>query len=221
MPGWCQVGFDDAKWEKAGLVSAPGGVLLAQMIEPMRVTQVIKPVGITNPKPGTYIVDMGQNFYGAVRLKAKGPAGTEVRMVCAYSLLPDGMLKTADNRGAKATDVYVFKGEEEKEVWTPQFKGQGFRRVQVTGFPGTPTVDNFEGLVIHTDARPVGEFECSNDLVNRIHRAMWWGFRMYLRSEPLDPDRDERQAWLGDPAKDAESGSLQLQRGAVLRQVDG
>jgi alpha-L-rhamnosidase len=204
MPGWCQAGFDDTKWEKAGLVSAPGGVLLAQMIEPMRVTQTIKPVAITQPKPGTYIVDMGQNFYGAVRLKAKGVAGTEVRMVCAYSLLPDGTLKTADNRGAKATDVYVFKGEGE-EVWTPQFKGQGFRRVQVTGFPGTPTVDNFEGLVINTDARPVGDFECSNVLVNRIHRAMWWGFRMYLRSAPLDPDRDERQAWLGDPAKDAES----------------
>ena len=204
MPGWCRAGFDDTKWEKARLVSAPGGVLLAQMIEPMRVTQVIKPVGITNPKPGTYIVDMGQNFYGAVRLKAKAPAGTEVRMVSAYSLLPDGMLKTADNRGAKATDVYVFKGDGD-EVWTPQFKGQGFRRVQVTGFPGTPTVDHFEGLVINTDAQPVGEFECANELVNRIHRAMWWGFRMYLRSAPLDPDRDERQAWLGDPAKDAES----------------
>ena len=204
MPGWCQAGFDDVKWEKAGLVSAPGGVLLAQMIEPMRVTQVIKPVGITNPKPGTYIVDMGQNFYGAIRLKAKGPAGTEVRMVCAYSLLPDGMLKTADNRGAKATDVYVFKGKGE-EVWTPQFKGQGFRRVQVTGFPGTPTVDNFEGLVINTDARPVGEFECSNELVNHIHRSVWRTFRMFLRSAPLDPDRDERQAWMGDPAKDSES----------------
>jgi len=204
MPGWCQAGFDDTKWEKARLVSAPGGVLLAQMIEPMRVTQVIKPTGVTNPKPGTYMVDMGQNFYGAVRLKAKAPAGTEVRMVSAYSLLPDGMLKTADNRGAKATDVYVFKGDGE-EVWTPQFKGQGFRRVQVTGFPGTPAAENFEGLVIHTDARPAGDFECSNELVNRIHRAMWWGFRMYLRSAPLDPDRDERQAWLGDPAKDAES----------------
>jgi len=204
MPGWCQPRFDDTKWEKAALVSAPGGMLLAQMIEPMRVTQVIKPVGITNPKPGTYIVDMGQNFYGAVRLKAKAPAGTEVRMVSAYSLLPDGMLKTADNRGAKATDVYVFKGKGE-EIWTPQFKGQGFRRVQVTGFSGTPTVDNFEGLVINTDARPVGEFACSNELVNRIHRALWWGMRMFLRSAPLDPDRDERQAWMGDPAKDSES----------------
>ena len=77
--------------------------------------------------------------------------------------------------------------------------------MQVTGFPGKPTLDNFEGLVIHTDVEPVGEFECSNELINRIHRAMRWGMRMFLRSAPLDPDRDERQAWMGDPAKDVES----------------
>ena len=204
MPGWCQARFDDSKWKKAQPVAPPGGSLLAQMLEPMRVTQVLKPVGITNPKPGIFVVDFGQNFYGAVRLKAHGPRGAEVRIVSAYSLLPDGTLKTADNRGALAKDIYIFKGVG-KEIWSPQFKGQGFRRIQVTGFPGTPKMDNFEGLVVHTDVSPVGEFACSNDLVNRIHQAMRWGMRMFLRSAPLDPDRDERQAWMGDPAKDAES----------------
>jgi len=204
MPGWNQAGFNDVKWASAQLVAAPGGGLKSQMIEPMRITQVIHPVAITNPAPGIYLVDMGQNFYGTVRMKAHGPRGTEMRMVSAYGLKPDGTLKMADNRSARCTDVYTFKGQG-TEVWNPRFKGQGFRRVQVTGFPGTPTVDNFEGLVIHTDAEPVGEFQCSNDLINRIHRAMNWGMGMFLRSAPLDPDRDERQPWTGDPAKDAES----------------
>lgn len=204
MPGWAGAGFDDTKWDHARLVGAPGGALKAQMIEPMRITRIIHPVGITKPAEGTYIVDMGQNFYGTVRLKASAPAGTQVTMVSAYSLKPDGTLKTADNRSARCTDIYTFKGQG-TEVWNPRFKGQGYRRVQVTGLPFAPTVDNFEGLVIHTDAEPAGEFQCSNDLINRIHSAMWWGMRMYLRSAPLDPDRDERQAWMGDPAKDAES----------------
>ena len=77
-------------------------------------------------------------------------------MVSAYGLSPDGTLKTADNRGAHSTDIYTFKGEG-VEIWNPLFKGQGYRRVQVTGFPGTPTVDNFEGLVINTAAEPVGD----------------------------------------------------------------
>ncbi len=204
MPGWDSAGFDDKKWEQAQVVTTPGGKMKSQMIEPMRVTQIIHPVGIASPTPGTYIVDMGQNFYGTVRLKASAPAGTRVSMTSAYSLKPDGTLKTADNRSARATDVYTFKGVG-TEVWNPRFKGQGFRRVQVTGFPGVPTVGNFEGLVIHTDAEPAGEFQCSNDLINRIHTAVLWGMRMYMRSAPLDPDRDERQAWMGDPAKDAES----------------
>ncbi len=204
MPGWDRAGFDDNKWKQAEIVHPPGGALKAQMIEPMQVTQIVHPVSITNPKPGTYIVDMGQNFYGTVRLKATAPRGTVVRMVSAYSLNPDGTLKTADNRTALCTDVYTFKGEG-VEVWNPVFKGQGYRRVQVTGFPGTPTVDNFEGLVIHTAVEPVGEFESSNELVNKIHSALWWGTKMFLRSAPLDPDRDERMAWTGDPAKDAES----------------
>ncbi|HUC85580.1 MAG TPA: family 78 glycoside hydrolase catalytic domain, partial [Candidatus Acidoferrales bacterium] len=204
LSGWDRPGYDETKWKPVQMVSAPASVLQAQMIEPMRVTEVLKPVAITNPKPGVFEVDFGQNFYGAVRLKARGPRDATVRMVCAYSLLPEGTLKTADNRGARCTDVYTFKGRG-TEVWSPEFKGQGFRHVEVTGFPGRPTVDNFDARVIHTDVDPVGEFQCSNELVNRIHSAMRWGMRMFLRSAPLDPDRDERQAWMGDPAKDAES----------------
>jgi alpha-L-rhamnosidase len=204
MPGWDRAGFDDTKWEQAHVVASPGGELKPQMIEPMRVTQIVHPIGITNPLPGTFIVDMGQNFYGTVRMKATGPRGAEVRMTSAYSLNPDGTLKVVDNRSARSTDVYTFKGQG-MEVWNPRFKGQGFRRVQVTGFPGTPTVENFEGLVIHTAAEPVGEFQSSSDLINRLHQSLWWGMRMFLRSAPLDPDRDERQPWMGDPAKDAES----------------
>jgi alpha-L-rhamnosidase len=82
------------------------------------------PVGITNPKPGTYIVDMGQSFYGTVRLKARDPLEPQVRMVSAYSLNPDGTLKTADNRSARSTDVYTFKGQG-MEVWNPRVQGAG------------------------------------------------------------------------------------------------
>jgi alpha-L-rhamnosidase len=98
MPGWNSPGFDDSAWQSVHMVKEPGGALFAQMIEPMRITETIKPIAVTQPKPGTFIVDMGQNFYGTVRMKARGPRGTEVRLTSAYSLLPDGMLKTADNR---------------------------------------------------------------------------------------------------------------------------
>ncbi|MEI7901267.1 MAG: family 78 glycoside hydrolase catalytic domain [bacterium] len=204
FPGWDWPGFDDSAWRVASLRNAPCARLQAQMLEPMRVTQVIKPIAITSPAKGVYIVDMGQNFYGVTRMHVTGPAGTEVRLLSAYSLRADGTLKTEDNRKARCTDIYTLKGKG-RETWSPRFKGQGFRRVQVTGFPGTPTLENFEGLVVHTDVPPAGEFACSSELITRIHQNIRWGQRMFKRSVPMDPDRDERQGWAGDPAKDAES----------------
>ena len=74
------------------LVKPPGGVLEAQMLEPIRVTEVLKPVAITNPRPGIFMVDFGQSFYGSVRLKVAGPAGTEVRVRTSFNVTPEGLL---------------------------------------------------------------------------------------------------------------------------------
>ncbi len=203
-PGWDRPNFSDATWQMADLMDSPGGELHAQMLEPTKDTQVIKAVSIHEPKPGTYIVDFGQSFYGHVRIRASAPKGTTVTMREAYSLNPDGSLRTADNRSALATEVYTFKGEG-VETWSPRFRGQGFRRVEVTGLPGKVTADEFAGLVVENSLDSVGTFECSIPLVNQIYRNVRWGQRIFLRNGvPLDPDRDERQPWVGDPAKDSE-----------------
>ena len=204
MPGWASPGYNPANWEVANLVQAPLGRLQAQMIEPIRVTEVRRPVAITEPRPAVYLVDMGQAYYGSVRLKVAGPPGSRVQMRSAYALNEDGTLRIQDNRSAKTTDVYVLKGGC-PESWVPCFRGQGYRYVEVTGFPGTPTPENFEGLVMHSDFEAVGGFSCSNELINRIHSNIRWTQRAYLRSVPMEPDRDERMGWLGTQAKDFES----------------
>jgi len=208
MPGWDAAGFDDSQWQEVSLLEAPKGKLVAQMMEPNRVVATLKPISLTETKPGVWVVDFGQAFYGQPRIRVSGPAGTTITMTAAYSLKGDGTLKTEDNRNARCTDLYILKGRDE-EIWSPRLKGQGFRRLQVTGWPGKPSADQFEGLVVSTDLANVGQFECSNPLINRIHRNIFWGARMYKRhGVPLDPDRDERQGWLGDPAKDAESDAF-------------
>ena len=210
MPGWDAVGFDESKWRDVGLVDGPKGQLVAQTVEPNRVREVLKPVALVESKPGVWMVDFGQAFYGQVRIKVSGPAGTVISLSAAYSLKSDGSLKTADNRNANCTDIYILKGQGE-ETWCPSLRGQGMRRIQVTGWPAKPSADQFEGLVVSTDVANVGAFECSNPLLSKIHRNVLWGARMYKRhGVPLDPDRDERQGWLGDPAKDAESDAFNM-----------
>jgi len=84
---------------------------------------------------------MGQNMVGWIRMKVKGEKGDSVKLRFAETLLPNGELDTRNLRDAKATDIYILKGEgegggeEEEEEWAPRFVYHGFRYVEVTGYP--------------------------------------------------------------------------------------
>ena len=198
MPGWNRVGFDDADWSNAPLVSAPQGELTAQSLEPIRVTQTVRPLSMTQIQPGVWIFDMGQNLVGWCRLRVSGPRGTVVRLRHAETLGPDGGLYVANLRSAKATDTYTLKGQG-REVYEPRFTYHGFRYVEVTGFPGRPRLENLEARVVQDDLESTGDFTCADELLNRIYRNIRWGVRGNYRSIPTDcPQRDERQGWLGD-----------------------
>jgi alpha-L-rhamnosidase len=201
--GWSKAGFDDSKWQQAQLAAVPTGAMVAQMIEPIRITQKLKPVAITEPKPGVFIFDMGQNLVGWCQLKVRGAAGTRVSLVHAETLKPDGTLYLDNLRGARVTDIYTLRGSG-AEIWQPRFTYHGFRYVEVTGFPGKPTLDSLEGCVVHDDLPVAGGFECSNPLLNRIYQNVVWGTRGNYRSIPTDcPQRDERQGWLGDRSEES------------------
>jgi len=201
--GWDGDGFDDSKWQPAQLVSAPSGALHSQDIDPIRVTQTLKPVSITQIKPGNFIFDMGQNMVGWCRLTVRGPAGTEVSLRHAETLNPDGSLYFANLRGARVTDTYTLKGGS-TETYEPRFTYHGLRYVEVTGFPGPPTLDSLTGCVVNDDLKTAGEFESSNPLLNRIYHNVVWGTRGNYRSFPTDcPQRDERQGWLGDRSEES------------------
>jgi alpha-L-rhamnosidase len=198
MGGWDRNGFDASAWKPVDLLPVPGGILSAEMIEPIRVIEDREPAAVTNPKPGLYIFDMGQNMVGWCRLRIHGPAGTEIRLRHAETLKPDGTLYLDNIRSAQVTDRYTLKGGAE-EIYEPRFAYHGFRFVELTGFPGVPARDALTGRVVHDDVRAAGEFACSQPTLNKIHEAIVWGARGNYRSIPTDcPQRDERQGWLGD-----------------------
>lgn len=203
ISGWSQPGFDGSQWRPAQVVSAPSGVVVAQMIQPIRVTQALRPVAVTEPKPGVFIFDLGQNMVGWCRLRVSGPAGTQISLRHAETLKPDGTLDLANIRGARVTDTYTLKGGG-SEIWEPRFTYHGFRYVEMRGFPGRPGLDSLQGRVVHDDLKPAGEFACSNPLLNGIYRNIVWGVRGNYRSIPTDcPQRDERQGWLGDRSEES------------------
>jgi len=206
--GWAAPGFNDSDWTPAVIVPGPGGFLRSQQHTPIHVTQTLRPVSVREVKPGVWVYDLGQNISGWGRLKVSGPAGTEVTLRYAEKLTPDDDLDQSNinmfiKTGECQMDRYTLKGQA-IEVWEPRFTYHGFQYVQVTGFPGTPTLDNLEGRVVHTAFATCGEFSCSNDLLNRIQACARWSTLGNYHGFPTDCPQREKNGWTGDASISAE-----------------
>ncbi|TFG23228.1 MAG: alpha-L-rhamnosidase [Promethearchaeota archaeon] len=198
QPGWDEPQFDSSSWINASIVT--GHKLASQMMEPIQITKKITPKEVKCPNPGMYIYDFAQNFTGFCKLKVRGPRGTRVQLRFSELVYKDGTLNLATVQEAKATDVYILKGEGE-EIFIPHFTYHGFRYVELTGFPGVPTLETLTGLFFHSNVTRASEFNCSNQLINQIHNNIIWGQLSNLMSIPTDcPQRAERQGWMGDAA---------------------
>ncbi|MEU1274014.1 family 78 glycoside hydrolase catalytic domain [Streptomyces sp. NPDC005799] len=192
-PGWDKPGFDSTAWQPVRTVQAPSQSLTAATLPPIRVTSTLAPVKLTHPKPGVYVYDFGQNIAGWERLHVKGVAGTTVRMRTAEEVGTDGMLDTTTNRSAAATDSFTLGGSHSTETYEPRFTYHGFRYVEVTGYPGTPTSKSLDARVAHADVTSTGTFSSSDPLLDQIWQNNRWSILNNSMSIPTDnPVRDER-----------------------------
>ncbi|MXZ20744.1 MAG: Bacterial alpha-L-rhamnosidase [Caldilineaceae bacterium SB0665_bin_25] len=225
-PGWDSPGYDDAGWQPAVAVEAPGGALVAQNMPPARVIETLPAVEMRSPSEGVYVFDLGQVITGWCRLRVRGSAGATVTLRHGTCLYADGTLDARSNlcnepiseeeyrqgtgrdggvhHSARQTDSYTLRGDG-VEVWEPRFTLHSFRYVEVTGYPGAPALDSVEGRVVHTAVGTGSRFRCSDELFNRIHSNVHWTLRGSFQSISQDAaDRSERVAWLGDPGFIAE-----------------
>ena len=216
MPGWDGPGFNDAEWASVDTGTDIDPLIQAYPGVPVRAVQEMPTVKLTEPKPETYVFDLGQNFSGWARLKVKGKAGDTVRMQFAEMLNADGTVYTANLRSARAADNYILKGKG-VEVWEPHFTFHGFRYVEVTGLRKKPSPDTITGIVIQSDSRMTSSFECSNPMLNQLHSNIIWGQRSNYLEVPTDcPQRDERLGWTGDTQVFVRTGTYNQDIGAFF-----
>jgi alpha-L-rhamnosidase len=215
LSGWNSVGYHDKDWARVELVKEPGGILTAQMNKNMKVMESLKPIAIKKINADTFIIDMGQNMVGWLKLQVKGERGRKVSLHFGESLRGNGRLYDENLRSAKATDIYTLKGTG-VETWEPSFVYQGFRFVQVTGFPGEPSLSDFEGKVVYDEMENTGSFESSDATLNQIYKNAYWGIRGNYKGMPVDcPQRDERQPWLADRAIGSHGESFLFDNGRL------
>jgi len=196
--GWDAPGYNDVSWKTPKVYTYPNGKLQVHPGNLVKNTERIRARIITEPKPGTYVFDMGKNIAGIAELKVKGSAGTSVQLRFGEILKGDGNIQTENLRLARATDTYVLKGDG-VEVWQPKFTYHGFQYVEVTGFPGKPTLDAITGLVLSSIETNASTFSSSNAMNNKLYENIKTTQSANFFDIPTDcPQRDERLGWLGD-----------------------
>jgi alpha-L-rhamnosidase len=198
IKGWNSNNFDDSKWKNVHAANYSKKDLIATQTVPVKKIQELKPIKIFTTPKGEQVVDFGQNMVGWVKLKVKGNAGTTVSIRHAEVLDKYGNFYTDNLRAARATVKYILKGGEQ-ETYEPRFTFFGFRYIAVSGYPGQLKPEDVTGVVVHSDMKPTGSFECSNPLINQLQHNIQWGQKGNFVDVPTDcPQRDERLGWTGD-----------------------
>jgi alpha-L-rhamnosidase len=212
IPDWSCPTADISKWKPAlrlpALPETTG--LTSGFGEAVRRVETIQPLEKISTPSGKTIIDFGQNLVGYVRISGiRGPRGHKITIRHA-EVLEKQELGTRPLRICKATDEYTLCGGDEEEVYEPRFTFHGFRYVQIDNWPANDLdLASVQAIVCHTDMKPVGSFECSDALLNKLYLNICWGMRGNFLSVPTDcPQRDERLGWTGDIALFAPTGVL-------------
>ena len=198
LKGWEKPGFKEENWKSVNITDKSVIMLVASEGNPVKITKSIEPIEkIITPK-NEVVYDLGQNIVGWVRITVKGNRGSKIIIHHAEVLDKEGNFYTENLRAAKAEDVYILNGGGE-ETFEPHFTFHGFRYIRILGLSDDVRIINILGQVIHSDMDPVGEFECSDKLVNQLQKNIQWGLKGNFLDVPTDcPQRDERLGWTGD-----------------------
>ena len=237
QPGWDEAGSDltatarrrdgsTMDWISAGLAPPPNLAtqLVARAGEPVVAQERFKPVSVTNPVPGTWVFDLGQNIVGWPELDlSQVPAGTTVRMAPAESLNPDGTVNQSSlgpgGRGQDLFNTYTAYGNRRGESWHPQFNYFGMQWVQVTGLPEgyVPTRDLISGIRLQADTPAASEFRSSNARMNRIHTMARYSFASNIMSVFTDCPGREKLSYPADYTMPMGAIHRNFELGAFMR----
>jgi alpha-L-rhamnosidase len=218
VPGWDLPGFDAGGWALARVGQAPGGRLVPQTSPRLKAQMTRMVETITEPRPGTYVFDFGQNFAGHVRLKVRGPAGRSVTLKFAEYLKPSGEVDQSNLREALVRDVYTLRGDAAGEAYEPHFTYHGFRYVQVEGYPGKPSAADVVSVVVFSDCAPTGEMSLDNAVLQQVWQNAVWSQRSNFFGVPTDcPQRDERMGWMGDIQVFLDAAAFNMDVDAFIR----
>ena len=187
----------ERKWISAQLCDYPKDILIPQEGPYIREIEEIQPVALITTPRNEQVIDFGQNVTGYVKFVTDLPCGTVVEISHAEALDARGNFYTENLRSARQRVTYIINGTPME--YKPHFSFQGFRYIRLDKWSGPVRINDFKAVIVHSDMKRTGYFECSNEKVNKLFQNIVWGQRGNFLDVPTDcPQRDERLGWTGD-----------------------
>lgn len=206
LKGWDMPHMDRTGWKNAVQMTPPEGQLSARGFLPIQIAERWKAKSVVQLPSGNWLVDLGKNSAGFTVLKLKDTvkhAGKKVEMYPAEVVKPDGSgVDQASSTQSCDTlfsccvkDSYTIAGTGEEE-WHPSFCYHGFQYVEVAGFPGTPTVDNFDGCAVRVMNEKYSDFKTDHEILNKINEITDRSIESNMMSSFTDCPQIEKLGWL-------------------------
>lgn len=202
QPGWDSPDFQENNtWKPVLIVEGPDD-LNSQMATPVKILEKFSPIEISEPEPGIWVYDLGQNASGIARISVKGEKGATVK-ITPGELLQDNGKVSQKATGSPYYFAYTLKGEG-LETWQPRFSYYGFRYLQIEGGvpegeanpQSLPVVVNLEGLHHRNAAARIGRFSSSSELFNKTEELIDWAIKSNMVSVFTDCPHREKLGWL-------------------------
>ena len=183
--------IEPTDWKPVVIQEAPKGLLRKQIAKPVKIMEQF-PVKKTLRKDSLMVLDMGQNLAGYPEITVSGKPGQYLKITPAETLTPEGLCNQKQT-GRPHYYTYILKGEG-KETWHPRFSYYSYRYLQIEG--DIKVLKDIKSCFIYNSAQRIGEFECSNPLINDTHKLTDRAIRSNWQAVWTDCPAREKLGWL-------------------------
>ncbi|WP_235951338.1 family 78 glycoside hydrolase catalytic domain [Crateriforma spongiae] len=201
LGNWNRPDYDDSAWKPTKSTKLDKQRLIVpKRMPPVQCMKQVAATQLTEPEPGRYVFDFGQNLVGVPDINIPVMKGEKVQIRFAEMLQQDGSLYTENYRSARSQAT--FQAAKDGTIhYQPSLSFFGFRYVELSGLSAGAklTKDAVVAKVLHTAFHSSGEFASSHDKLNQLQSNIRWGQISNFVDIPTDcPQRDERLGWTGD-----------------------
>ena len=197
--GWNQAEFQGTGWKSAlssgSIEEKNQGELTPYPSGNM--TRYQQPAAsVTRLSDGSYVVDLGKEIIGSIRLTVDSPKQQTVTLLYGEEKNNDGTVKSKMRTGNVYEEQWVLKKGEQT------LEGIGmkcFRYIQIKNFPAALTAEQITGLTIRQEFDDSqSSFSSSNQMLNEIYEMTKYTVKTAAQSQYVDSQSRERKTYEGD-----------------------